>query len=591
MEALIYNESPIAEYLEGDAIPFEAAEPPSPLPCARQTYAPRGLPRLRDRLRTFRQTAASVTDVANEQFLERFRYVIVASQLLADDPKPRRQLLQHDQPFAPHTLSFKGACITAGISFSVAWSLHLLQRGYRTSRSHCSTWSEICIYSLLFIGGYLVLLYFARRQYLEFVRQSAGSTLGKVVSNSHNYDSIAAEALRFIQEVEVVSRGYEISHPLPPVSRLEDKNSQSRCRDLRTTLGITLTASIVRCVEAHNAVQPFVRDLDLQRYHDIYEVSMQDYTDAVAFANDSPLDSRDTLKELRFLFRLHLIARKVFLCDLLALHSGSTWYNVRQWRLMCHVLEGLDGALSQASQELHSAVVREEYGEDCQDAVSEEAEPAAEQSIDATTPQKRHTKAQLRRFEAVANAIRSLNAKIHLLREEINSLKPKDDSTLSTTITGHYEQLGAEIRNALVEWEKGRNTMFLNVGTESDNRFSRASSGLRSPASPSPSSLGGLTVVDGGPAEALRLLSGGERSPSDGAGLDEEVFEAVALPRKRMSWAPMSREEKLNRLQEDRRKRATFQEHAENTTNMLRELQMVIKHRPLARSDTRITSI
>jgi hypothetical protein len=114
---------------------------------------------------------------------------------------------------------------------------------------------------------------------------------------------------------------------------------------------------------------------------------------------------------------------------------------------------------------------------------------------------------------------------------------------------------------------------------------------MRSPASPSPSSLGGLTIVDGGPAEALKLLSGDERSSSDGAGVDEEVFEAVALPRKRMSWAPMSREEKLTKLQEDRRKRQTMHEHAENTTNMLRELQMVIKHRPLARSDTRITSI
>ncbi|KIW76660.1 hypothetical protein Z517_09104 [Fonsecaea pedrosoi CBS 271.37] len=592
MEALIYNDSPIAEYLEGDAIPFEATEPSSPVSCAQRTYAPRGLPKLREQLRTIRQTAAYVTDVANEQFLERFRYVIVASQLLADEPKPRRQPLQNEQPFAPHSLSLRGACITAGISFSVAWSLHLLQRGYPTSQSHHSTWSEICVYSLSLLGVCLVLLYFGRRQYLEFLRQCAGLTLGNLVTNSHNYDSSAVEALRFIQEVEIVSRGYEISQPLPPISRLEDKNSLSRCRDLRATLGVTLTANIIRCVEAHNVIQPFVRDLDLKRYHDVYEVSMQDYSDAVAVANNSPLDTRDSLKELRFLFRLHLIARKVFLCDLLALHSGSVWYNVRQWRLICHVLQGLEDVLSQAGQQLHTAIVHEEYGEDGQDTVSEDAETAAERTIDATTPQKRHTKAQLRRFEAVANAIRSLNAKVHLLREEINSLKSKDDSALSMAITGHYDQLGAEIRNALVEWEKGRNTMFLNVGTERDNRFSISSSGMRSPASPSPSSLGGLTVVDGGPAEALKLLSGDERSSSDGGvGLDEEVFEAVALPRKRMSWAPMSREEKLNKLQEDRRKRATFQEHAENTTNMLRELQMVIKHRPPARSDTRITSI
>ncbi|KAJ9613999.1 hypothetical protein H2200_002135 [Cladophialophora chaetospira] len=590
MEALIYDESPIAEYLEGDAIPFEAADRPASPSCAQTTFAPRGLPKLREHLRALRQTAASVTDVRNERFLEQFRYIIVASQLISDDPKPRRPL--HDeQPFAATTISLRGAFITAAISFSVALSLHLLQRRYQTPRSLSSSWSELGIYTLLFIGGCLVLFWFARRQYLEFVRQSAGLALGKAVASSHNYDGIASEALRFVQEVEVVSRGYEITHPLPPVSRLEDAQSPNSCRELRSTLGHALTTSIVRCVEAHNDIQPYVRDIDLWRYHDIYEVSMQEYTDAVAVVNETPLDTRNSLKELRYQFRLHLIARKVLLCDLLALYSGSTWYNIHQWRLVCRILEAFDGALSQASQYLHTAVVQEEYGEGRESFSQGETDPEPERDLIATTPQKRHTKAQIRRFDAVANTIRSMNAKVHLAREEINSMKMTDHPSLSTTISGQYEQLGAEIRNALVEWEKGRNTMFLNVGTDSDRRLSRASSGMRSPASPSPSSLGGLTIVDGGPAEAFKLLSGDERISYDGAGVDEEVFEAVALPRKRMSWAPMSREEKLNKLQEDRRKRQTMQEHAENTTSMLRELQMVIKHRPLARTDTRITSI
>ncbi|EXJ54429.1 hypothetical protein A1O7_09768 [Cladophialophora yegresii CBS 114405] len=590
MEALIYHESPIAEYLEGDAFPFESAHPPASPTHAQSTFAPRGLPRLRERLQTIRRTAASVTDVADEHLIEQFRYIIVASQLLSDEPKPRRQL-HNEQSLTAPTLSLKGAFITAGISFAVAWSLHLLQRRYRTPRSLSSSWSELCIYTSLFIGACIFLFWFGRWQYLEFVRQSAVSALERAVASSHNYDGIATEALRFVQEIEVVSRGYEISHPLPPISRLETVESPSSCRELRSILGHALTASIVRCVEAHNDIQPFVRDIDLRKYHDIYEVSMLDYADAVAVANETALDARNSLRELRFLFRLHLIARKVLLCDLLALRSGSTWYNIRQWRLISRVLEGLDSGLCHASQQLHSAVVQEEYGGNCVDSAQEEMEPGPERDTPATVPKKRHTKAQIRRFDAVANTIRSLNAKVHLLREEINSMRAIDDPLLGTTITRHYEQLGTELRSALVEWEKGRNTMFLNVGTDSDRRLSRASSGMRSPVSPSPSSLGGLTIVDGGPAEAFRLLNGDERSSCDGTGADEEVFEAVALPRKRMSWAPMSREEKLSKLQEDRRKRKTLHEQAENTTNMLRELQMVIKHRPPVRSDTRITSI
>jgi len=384
---------------------------------------------------------------------------------------------------------------------------------------------------------------------------------------------------------------YPRSQPLPPVSRLEAKRPVGRCRELRMTIATALTDSISHCVNAHNAMQAFVRETDLQRYHDIYDVSIQDYADAIAFANKTAEEPQDSLKELRFLFRLHFIARKVFLCDLLALHSGSTWQNILQWRKTLHIVQDLDSAFSRIVDGLRSAVANEAFIDVAQNTTLEDTDHPLIRDAETTTPQRLHTKAQLRRFEAVANAIHSLNAKVRLLKDDINVPVMKgEEAAFSATLTRHYEHLGAEIRNALVEWEKGRNTMFLNVGLDSENRLSRASS-IRSPASPSPSSLGGMTIVDGGPAEAFKLLSGDERSTSDGVGPDEEVFEAVALPRKRRSWAPMSREEKLNRLQEERRKRATMQEQADNTTNMLRELQMVIKHRPLARTSSRITSI
>ncbi|EXJ82383.1 hypothetical protein A1O3_06196 [Capronia epimyces CBS 606.96] len=588
MEALIYNESPIAEYLEADAIPFESADPPSPTPSA-QTFAPRGLPKLRERLRTIRETAASVTDVANEQFLERFRYTIVASQLLYDDPKPRRYT-QDEQGVDTHPLSIQGAVITAGISFSIAFVVHLLRRGYTTPQS--LRWTDISTYTLLLLGGSVLLIYLVRRQYLDFIRRSAGSALRKAVSNWARFDATAGEALRFVQEVEIVSRGYEISQPLPPISRLEDRLPSSRCRELRATLGSALTASIRCSVDAHNAIQPFVRDSDLQGYHDIYNITMQDYLDTVTIAHTTQANAHHSLRELRVLFRLHWIARKVFLCDLLALHSGSTWYNISQSRKTLQLLQDLDATIFHGAQDLHTAVIREDVGERLQE--STDADQAIEHDTELATPQKQHAKAQMRRFEAVANCIRVLNAKVHLIREDIDRSSCNHDvAEFRTEISRHYETLGPEIRNLLVEWEKGRNTMFLGVGGDFDNRrLSGMSSDIRSPASPSPSSLGGLTIVDGGPAEAFKLLSGEERGASDAAGLDEEVFEAVALPRKRMSWAYMSREEKLGKLHEDRKKRATLLEHAENTTSMLRELQMVIKHRPnTTRSDKRVTSI
>jgi hypothetical protein len=94
----------------------------------------------------------------------------------------------------------------------------------------------------------------------------------------------------------------------------------------------------------------------------------------------------------------------------------------------------------------------------------------------------------------------------------------------------------------------------------------------------------------------LKLLNGeaGDESGLDSSIPDEEIFEAVVKPqpRKRMSMGVnMTREEKIAKMQEERKKRATLQDQADTTTSMLRELQMVIKHRPPQRQNTRVTSV
>ncbi|KIV97575.1 hypothetical protein PV10_01307 [Exophiala mesophila] len=585
MEALIYDESPLAEYLEGDANAFDLVNTPPTSP-SNPIFAPKGLPKLRESLRAIRETAASVSDVTNERFLEKFRYNVIASQLLSDDSKPRRQ---HVEETLEHpSFSVRGAFLTASLSFAIAWLLHSLRRRYLFQQSF--SFSETFSHILVLIGGGLILFYLGRRQYLEFIRRSAAFALSDFILLSLNIDSTATEALRFIQEVEVVSRGYDISQPMPPVSRLEDAGSRGHCSHLRKTIAETIALSIRSCVQFHETIQPHVRESDLQRYRDIYDVSMQDYPEYIALAEHIPADAQYMLKDLRLLFRLHFSARKVFLCDLLALHSGSTWQNIKQWRVIVDSLRSLNATYSDISVQLQTAMKMEASTDNCHELPTHPVSDASAEDGVPLSPRRLHTKAQMRRFDAVANAVRSLNAKVRLIKDDLDSISLNDDdSTYSAAMVRHYENLGTDLRNALVEWEKGRNTMFLKVGVGQEKRVSSASS-LLSPASPSPSSIGGQTMVDGSPADALRLLSGDKRRSSDES-LDEEVFEAVALPRKRMSWAPMSREEKLNKMQEDRRKRATMLEQAENTTNMLRELQMVIKHRPNARIDTRISSV
>lgn len=107
MEAVIYEESPLADYLEGDANPFE---PTDTLPPTPPQFAPTGLPRVRDRLRALRDTATSVASLSDERALERFRYIFVASQLLSDDVHPRTRPPDDDSCLTTSLTARRSCC-------------------------------------------------------------------------------------------------------------------------------------------------------------------------------------------------------------------------------------------------------------------------------------------------------------------------------------------------------------------------------------------------------------------------------------------------------------------------------------------------
>lgn len=579
MDALIYEDSPLAEYLEGQAVPTEIHRDQTPA----ASFAPQGLPNLKRKFRNIRRSATSIQPISSEQILEQFRYIIVASHLLSDEAAPppsEHEITERDKSL------LQGAVCTSLLSFVIAWTLHWLRS--RKSKIRSLSWLELSIYCVAtFCVGVAVLL-FSRRQYSKYVQKHAAISLKRLVNDSHLFDTSASRTIRFVQEVELVARGYELSTPLPPVSRFEDKKAVRRCQNLRSELVETLTTLITLYVQSHNILQAFVVPQDLQRYHDIYDISLVEYSEAITIANEPQGDLKSSLKALRFALRLHAVARKIFLCDLLALRTTSGWHRVRQWRTVQSILRELEEQTWARQQSLATQLQSEEFGSFGEDEPVRKSSTVFD-SPTTKTPSSAHYKTQIRRFEDVAHTVRALNAKVHILREEISGLTAAntDETVVSAALSKHYESLGTEIRALQVEWERGSNSMLLSVNT--DYRSRPGSLSPRTPMSPSPS-LGGLTIVDGGPAEALRLLNGGDdRSSrsSDATLYDEEVFEAVSkpLPRKRMSMsAGMTREEKIAKLNEDRKKRATLQEQADTTTSMLRELQMVIKHRPHQRS-------
>ncbi len=220
------------------------------------------------------------------------------------------------------------------------------------------------------------------------------------------------------------------------------------------------------------------------------------------------------------------------------------------------------------------------------------------------SPRRERVRAQARKLNALSQGIRGLQAKMQILREESNRAieGAADSGDVGSLLLAQYESIGDDLRQLTHTWESGKTALALSLErhedrlSQPDSRISRldqrlssrSSGGLRSPVS----SLSGATAVeDGSPSAALRALNGGSqagssRSSRSNSATDEEVFEAISLPKQRQ---PMTREQRLHKLDEDRVRHALMRERLDANSSMMKELHAVINLRP--QRSNRITSI
>lgn len=150
----------------------------------------------------------------NTRFLEQFRYIIIASQLLSGHQYHGRASKgdsQHGESSDNSALTSKivdpvGAVAAAVVAFGVAWLL------YWSASAH--DWNGIAfrlaiVVALLAATAFLSQAYL-RRRWLRNLRQYNITETTNFVERSHFLDSSMTAALSLIQEVELVSRGYRM---------------------------------------------------------------------------------------------------------------------------------------------------------------------------------------------------------------------------------------------------------------------------------------------------------------------------------------------------------------------------------------------
>ncbi|OMP87262.1 hypothetical protein BK809_0007348 [Diplodia seriata] len=622
MENIIYEDSPLAAYLEGEGTGepgwVASVDDDRKSDKSQETsFAPRGPSSLQSKLRKKLprplklpqrgsvhrlQNAYSVSrphrlppalriqhadravnsrlgSADNTRFLEHFRFTIVSSQLLSENSgQTAFKVPSGPADGSAQTVEYKGGSINVtgaaatgvGAFFVVSllhWARESKQGGFNKGR--------LLVVVMATAVGLTVAYAHARRQWLQNLRHRAVAAASAVVSNLQALDTSVSSAVMLVQEVELVSRGYRLSTPMPPITRLDDKSQIKRCvrlrRSLRSTFAATLPAFADECATLRVLVEPD----DLERYLDVYDITSQDMQEAALGYSEDEFEDGESLKALRIWQYRLVTLRRIFLCSLLALEADGDSEDFARWRPAINAMERLTELSGKWCEKLTRILGEEEQF----------ALPSPQPKA-PSTPGKEKIRASVRQMSALSQGIRGLQAKMQILREESSkSLEESVEVTeLGSTLMSQYDSIGADLKNLVQAWEAGKTSLALNIDRQ-ERRISQASSGgLRSPVP----SLGGLTAVDemGSPSDALRALNGdlplsnnrnSGSSAASNSGSDEEIFEAIAMPRTRMS---MTREERMAKIQEDRVRQVSLREQRDANTSMLRELESVISLRP-----------
>jgi hypothetical protein len=147
---------------------------------------------------------------------------------------------------------------------------------------------------------------------------------------------------------------------LPPISRIEDRSQARRCSRLRKALAGQLSDIIESYMQVSSAIKGFAEQVDLEKYHDIYDISDFDISDAMQGFSDKEFDDRESLRSLKIAAARFHIIRKLLLCALLAYEAAGDNTDFLRWSTAVEGLRTLNEVTSQAFERVRQILAEEE---------------------------------------------------------------------------------------------------------------------------------------------------------------------------------------------------------------------------------------
>lgn len=313
-------------------------------------------------------------------------------------------------------------------------------------------------------------------------------------------DNKVHRAIITIQEIELVSRGYRLSTPLSPISRIEQSSKTRRCATLRNKLAATLRRAFIVFEEGIIDLIDQVNKQNLSRLYDMYNVkpiASLSAVDRMENAGDGNVGC--SLDCLRTLAQLMHAKRRECMMQLLALNIVTEEHDsIRRdyqhgWKSVNAVLFKLTEETKKFTDDIGDALETElcKPAAADTDAISRSLSPNSSTSVSDS-----RLKLFLQKLASLDQQLRTLEAKVYLCNQDIRQVASGEfDNALSPDhlreqLRKEYMSIQHDLGQMATEWEAGRAALVNYLDPpELDLSPSSSSSTPESPRKESPSPL------------------------------------------------------------------------------------------------------
>ncbi|KAH8556291.1 hypothetical protein BGW37DRAFT_471852 [Umbelopsis sp. PMI_123] len=574
-DIVVYEDSPFAEYLQEidvseDLVASVTTNPPVTIYDRFRTLANdywNNHSLIKDFIVTRLPRAAEMA------FTEEFKYLIVTSSLLNESVSVRsKSVARSNEPppssLSDHTERWNAAAYGLGILIMIGANRASVNHLPGIRRTLHTT-----ITSSLSMAATFMMYRNMKRQSLRHCHTITLKNLSHLIKQCRALDSRINRILNMIQEIELVSRGYRITTPLVPISRIEQNSKHRRCQEARKKLYILLNRAIFKfnCSIANVAsmvdVSTVLHLCDLYNAHPEIDLRIQ------AESQSSMIQVEDVSKlSLEFLKQICLnmhLRRREFLIQMLALRiltlgklSSDKVYR-QEWdkvqKEIGHLTQEIENIALESADILNEML----YTVDSEERSHE----------NKVTKRQGEADAFMQRLSSLQQQLRTLQAKMFLCHEDAQRFNRDGSSEDNTQLTQQFMSMSQDFDLMLKEWQQGQEALrkMLHPTDTHNEMVEEIADG----------SLQELEVLDKATADDdVGPVLGSEEQFDLPAASRAQVFETVAeLVNTEKARSKLSRAQRIAQAKEQREMDARIREEKADSQKMVYELKDVLGRR------------